>query len=93
MWMAEEPSMVWTTGEHLLAMAVNRLSEIAYVTTVVNTDEKHRKQVQRPEPIRRPGETPPVTPERRHRRPRVGQPLDPRQWGGAPIEVTAQEVS
>jgi hypothetical protein len=90
---AEDPAAVWTPAEHLLAIATNVLAELTYVTTVVNTEEKYRKQVPRPEPIRRPGETQPVASERRHRRPRVGQPLDPRQWGGAPIEATAQEVS
>jgi hypothetical protein len=90
---AEDPAAVWTPAEHLLAIATNVLAELTYVTTMVNTEEKHRKQVQRPEPIRRPGEPQPVSAERRHHRPRIGPPIDPRSIGGAPIDTSAQEVS
>jgi len=62
------------------------------VTTVVATEEKSRRTVKRPEPIRRPGEKKPE--ERQHRRrPRIGPPISPAAIGGAPIETTAEEVN
>jgi hypothetical protein len=80
---------VWAVSEHLLAIVSNWLAELTYVTTVVNTDEKHRKSVQRPEPIVRPGEK---QPERRHHRRARTVAIDPRSIGGAPIETTGEEV-
>lgn len=82
---------MWAVSEHLLAIVSNWLGELTYITALVNTDEKGRKSVQRPDPIVRPGEK---QPERRHhRRPRVGPPIHPASVGGAPIETTAQEVN
>lgn len=85
---------MWSVAEHLLALVQNRLAELVYVTVAVNSDEKAAKKLTRPEPIIRPGETPPVKTERRHGpRPRVGPPIDPTRLGGAPIETTAEEVT
>lgn len=82
---------MWAVSEHLLAIVSNWLAELTYVTTLVNTEEKSRKSVQRPERIRRPGEK--QTERRHHRRVRVGPPINPAAIGGAPIETSAEEVS
>jgi len=93
---AEEPSAVWTPAEHLLAGVSNWLGELTYITAVVNSEEKARKRMTRPEPIIRPGERLPskveLRPHPRHRR-RVGTPIDHASLGGTQIEATAEEVT
>jgi hypothetical protein len=91
---AEDPAAVWSVSEHLLATVSNWLAELTYITAVVNSEAKSAKQLTRPEPIVRPGQDQAVSRERQHprHRQRVGPPLNPAEFGGAPMDTTAVEV-